>query len=123
MGSAFALIVLCTLLVPVARFVDDFFGANRDDVFFTGGICLDRLAKDLGLLVQPEKSEDFMQSMLLLGSRVSVCLERRAVSTQIDEDKASQWPSDFGPPRRRLHARWTGREGGTANVVHCDSDS
>ena len=63
LGIAAVQNLLCFLLlralkVPVGRFVDDFFGAARDDLKWSGGRCTDRLAKALGLIIEPDKSED-----------------------------------------------------------------
>ena len=94
-GAALSFLLLRALRVPVGRFVDDFFGASRSDLKWSGGRCLDRLAALLGLIVEPAKSEDDKLRMKLLGGKVSVCMERRAVNTEIDEEKAAQWSQEF----------------------------
>ena len=71
------------LKVLVGRFVDDLFDASRDDLKWLEGRCTDRVAKALGLIVEPGQSEDDLLVMKLLSGH------ERAVHTEIDEDKAS----------------------------------
>ena len=77
--------------MPVSRFVDDFFGASRQGVRCNGGWVISRLCKLLGFDTDEEKSEDFLGSMSVLGSRIQSIFEEGRVTSRIDEKKAQKW--------------------------------
>ena len=78
-------------LAPAARYVDDYFGVSRDDVFWTGGKCLDILAELLGFPCKAEKSVEEIGRLVVLGARVAVNLAAKTISVQIDEKKSTKW--------------------------------
>ena len=53
--------------MPVARYVDDFFGISKDEVSWTGGVCLSLLSKLCGFPCDEDKSADGMLAMVVLG--------------------------------------------------------
>ena len=123
-GSALTLCLMRMLRVPVGRFVDDCFGCNRSDVTCTGGFCLDVVASLWGLRVEPDKTENDMSSMLLLGSRITIDCERGAVSVDIDEEKAETWSESIRTAliEDRLEsgdaAKMAGRMSFTVTITH-----
>lgn len=90
-GSFIRYIARKLFLVPVGRFVDDFFGASRQGVRCNGGWVISRLCKLLGFDTDEEKSEDFLGSMIVLGSRIQSIFEEGRVTSRIDEKKAQKW--------------------------------
>ena len=79
-------------LAPSGRYVDDFFGASREGVYWTGGKCLDVIADLVGFPCKPEKSVEELGRIVVLGAQVAVSLAARTISVQIDEKKARDGP-------------------------------
>ena len=90
-GSFARAIVRRHFFCPVARYVDDFFGASREGVAMTGGVILSVILKLLGLQTDPAKDVDDTLQMVVLGSAVRIMLAARAVTTAIAEKKAVKW--------------------------------
>ena len=76
---------------PVARYVDDYFGASRSGVKYSGGKCLEIFADLLGFPTDPAKSDDHTLQLLILGAQVAVQLANQSVSVCVAPDKASKW--------------------------------
>ena len=66
-GNLLAWLILTQARSPVGRYVDDFFGAARTDIRWTGGYLLDILSSCLGFLTDPSKANDFRWVMDVLG--------------------------------------------------------
>ena len=73
------------------RYVDDYFGASRDGVKVTGGTLLTDILELLGLYTDFTKDNDFLLSLPVLGSLVTVHLRHRSVTTQVAPQKAAKW--------------------------------
>ena len=78
-------------LVPVARYVDDFFGANRPGVTWTGGMLLSILCSLVGLICDPAKDVDDVLAMVVLGMTVEMSLDQARVLVYLEESKANLW--------------------------------
>ena len=76
---------------PAARYVDDFFGASRKGVYWTGGRCLDVLARLAGFPCAGEKSVDQVATMVILGAQVAAEFLEGAVTLLVDDLKAERW--------------------------------
>ena len=76
---------------PVARYVDDYFGASRSGVKYSGGKCLEIFAELLGFPTDPAKSDDHTLKLLILGAEVAVILAQQSVSVCVAHDKAVKW--------------------------------
>ena len=68
--------------------MDDFFGASRAGLKFSGGIVMDELCSLLGYPCDKRKSGDFLASMCVLGAQVTFDLSKTMVRTVVDETKA-----------------------------------
>jgi len=90
-GHALAIIVLCTFRAPLGRYVDDYFGADRQGVTYTGGVCLTIVATLLGFPTDDAKNADNMMRMIVLGAMVIIDWPEKATRTHIAEDKAEKW--------------------------------
>ena len=75
----------------MARYVDDYFGASRSGVVWSGGKCLEIFCELLGFPTDPAKSDDHTLKLLILGAEVAVELARRAVSVRVAAEKAVKW--------------------------------
>ena len=64
--------ILTSARAPLSRYVDDFFGASRSGIFWTGGNLLDVLGLALGFPMDPEKSVDYSVLMDVLGIEVDL---------------------------------------------------
>ena len=76
---------------PVARYVDDYFGASRSGVKYSGGKCLEIFADLLGFPTDPAKSDDHTLKLLILGAEVAVYLAKQSVSVCVAQEKACKW--------------------------------
>ena len=84
----------------IARYVDDFFGAVRRNVFYTGGRrILSRVGRLLGTFCDEAKTADDMVSMVVLGICTTIALESAKILVQVDEGKAERW-------RQELEESW-----------------
>ena len=87
---------VCTLLfrqlmIPVFRYVDDFFGAGRSDVYWSGGKCMDSMMILFGFEVDHKKSVDDVESMVVLGHLVCLRDSDQSVARRVGESKAVRW--------------------------------
>ena len=80
MGNLLSWILLTVAKAPVGRYVDDFFGASRDGVFWTGGRLLDILGLALGFPMDSGKSVDAALLMDVLGIEVDLNWARRLMT-------------------------------------------
>ena len=71
-GNLLAWVILTSARAPLGRYVDDFFGASRSGIFWTGGKLLDVLGLALGFPMDPEKSVDYSILMDVLGIDVDL---------------------------------------------------
>ena len=88
-------------LAPLARYVDDFLGASRQGVVWTAGRLLDILTVALGFPVDPEKSADDADTLLVLGFQVKWSWARRLVRTRfhLAATVAKERQPDWSPGR------------------------
>ena len=71
-GNLLVWVILTSAGAPLGRYVDDFFGASRSGIFWTGGKLLDVLGLALGFPMDPEKSVDYSVLMDVLGIEVDL---------------------------------------------------
>ena len=90
-GAMLLAVVLRICKAPAARFVDDYFGCSKTDVFWSGGRCLSVLAKMLGFPTADHKDADDLLNMVVLGAQVSVLMDKAKITVQISEDKAVKY--------------------------------
>ena len=90
-GHVLLMVVLVVCCCPVARYVDDFFGADREGLVYSGGNCLSVISKLVGFLSEDDKDADNCIQMIVLGVDVAMNWARRTISTVISEVKASKW--------------------------------
>ena len=94
-GNLLAWVILTSARAPLGRYVDDFFGASRSGIFWTGGKLLDVLGLALGFPMDPEKSVDSSVLMDVLG-------------IEVDLQWARNWSLPVSPRMRlrRGHRLW-----------------
>lgn len=90
-GHMLRTLVLRIFKAPVARYVDDFFGASKLGVVYTGGWLLTVLAGLLGFPTDPEKDSDNAESMVVLGSLCRVDFRGRSLRTHVEPSKAAKY--------------------------------
>lgn len=76
---------------PLARYVDDFFGASRSGVYWTGGRLLKILASIIGRPCDDDKSVDDKNAMVVLGIKAEVDFANKVIQTAVEEAKAQAW--------------------------------
>ena len=86
-GGAIRDIVEKLFLVPILRYVDDYFGIHRQKLQFTGGVCLDLVAGLLGFPCDASKSADHHELMKVLGACVQLHQCRHQVQVFVPEDR------------------------------------
>jgi hypothetical protein len=91
MGHALLLMVLVLMKAPLGRYVNDYFGASKDGVCFTGGVCLTIVATLIGLPTDEAKAADDMIKMVVLGATVIVDWPGKACIAHVAEAKADKW--------------------------------
>ena len=90
-GNLISYAVQVMFKAPVARYVDDWFGASHEVLTLSAGRLLDTLMLLCGLPCDPGKSVDAAEEMTVLASFVQVDFRKLAVSTCIDPCKAKRW--------------------------------
>ena len=90
-GHLLAWVILTSARAPLGRYVDEFFGASRSGIFWTGGKLLDAFGLALGFPMDPEKSVDHSISMGVLGIEADLLWAQQLVSTCVSSDKAQKW--------------------------------
>ena len=90
-GHALLYIVMSIFKAPMGRYVDDFFGACRQGVHYTGGVCLTILAALLGFPTDDAKDADNLMRMVVLGATVIVDWPGKSMQTHVAEAKAERW--------------------------------
>ena len=90
-GHALLFLVMVLCKAPMGRYVDDYFGACRQGVTYTGGVCLTIIATLLGFPTDDAKDADNMMRMTVLGAMVIVDFPAKAVLTHVSESKAEKW--------------------------------
>ena len=71
-GNLLVWLLLVQARCPLSRCVDDFFGASRAGVSWTGGRMTDMLCKSLGFSSDPKKSCGFSWIMDVQGLEVDL---------------------------------------------------
>ena len=89
-GHMLKTIVLRLFKAPMARFVDDFFGASRVGVKLTGGVLFSILASLLGFPTDPAKDSDQCSSMIVLGACCTADFSRKVLNTHVEPAKAAK---------------------------------
>ena len=79
------------LKVPVARYVDDFFGASAKGIRCTGGVAVSILSDLLGIPCDIDKAVDYGSLMVVLGIQLNIDFSRKMVTMVIQEAKAKAW--------------------------------
>ena len=90
LGHALLVIVMVLLKAPMGRNVDDYFGASRQGVHYTGGVCLTIIAALVGLPTDEAKNADNLMRMVVLGATVIVDWPGKAMLTHVAEAKADK---------------------------------
>ena len=94
-GAAILFVMRRKLKLPMARYVDDYFGANRAGCVWHGSRCLEMFTKMLGLPCDEAKSEWDRQAMVVLGADVKQDFEAMEVTTCIQKAKAQKWHDEL----------------------------
>ncbi len=114
-GHALLRMILVIFLAPVARYVDDFFGASKEGITWSGGRILSVLSKLLGFDSDDAKDADDAIRMTVLGAELAIKWPYRSVSSKVDSAKASRWIDDLvamvkrGVCSMELAAKYAGR--------------
>ena len=87
-GGAILFVIRRKLKLPMARYVDDYFGKNRLGLKFHGSRCLELFGKLLGIPCDESKSEWDKLAMDVLGSEVVANFQEQWVSTCLQREKA-----------------------------------
>jgi hypothetical protein len=91
LGHALLLLVLVLMKAPLGRYVDDYFGASKEGVCYTGGVCLTIVATLIGLPTDDAKAADDMIKMVVLGATVIVDWPGKACIAHVAEAKSEKW--------------------------------
>ena len=91
LGEFIVAILVRFLLVPAGRYVDDFYGAGRAGVHWSGGRCMDVMMVLLGFEVDHKKSQDDVDEMVVLGHCVSLNDKRQFAVLRVEHNKALPW--------------------------------
>ena len=83
------------MAVPVARYVDDMFRVDDARTQVTGGMCCDIVCRVVGATLDPDKAEDTLQALIVLGALVEDHPSRGVVTLQITHDKARDWSTQL----------------------------
>ena len=76
---------------PLGHYVDDFLGAARTDIRWTGGYLLDILCSCLGFLADPSKANDFRWVMDVLGVEAHLVWADKLIRLRVSTDKIRKW--------------------------------
>ena len=90
-GAFLSTIIKKLAKAPLSRYVDDFFGASVQGVYWSGGRLLSILCTLTGLLCDSKKDENDSLSMIVLGLMVDVSLQQAQVLVRLEAKKAVQW--------------------------------
>ena len=114
-GSWLAKVIMTVARAPMARYVDDYFGASKRGVKWSGGRLLSLLCSLTGLLCDSEKDVDDDTSMIVLGLSVDLSMEQARVLVRLEQSKATMWKGELEDAVKedRLHswqaAKFAGR--------------
>ena len=90
-GNLLAWLIMTQAKSPLGRYVDDFFGAARTDIRWTGGYLLDILCSCLGFLADPSKANDFRWVMDVLGVEAQLVWADKLIRLRVSTDKIRKW--------------------------------
>ena len=90
-GHALWFLLVHCLKAPVARFVDDYFGASREGVYWTAGRCFSVVSKILGFPTEDGKDADDLIRMVVLGNEVFLHFPGSTINLCVDSAKATKW--------------------------------
>ena len=94
-GAMIAAIVRRIWKAPMARYVDDCFSANRDDIGWTSMRCLDVVTELMGFHLDAMKSANDLLEMTVLGEMISILMASRQVSVRVAKEKAEKWTREL----------------------------
>ena len=94
-GAWLAKVVMIAARAPMARYVDDYFGASRLGVKWTGGRLLSLLCSLTGFLCDSDKDVDEEVCMVVLGLLVDVSMQQARVLVRLEQDKAKLWQDEL----------------------------
>ena len=90
-GHVLLMIIVGLCKAPLGRYVDDYFGASRAGMNYSGGVCLSVLSALVGFPTDEAKTAEAMIYMVVLGAAVNLDWPRRLVTMHIEEAKAERW--------------------------------
>ena len=102
-GNLLAAIVRRAFLAPLGRYVDDYFGASRPGLKWTGGRILSIIAMLMGFPCDNKKDASDALEMIVLGAIVSVDVSQLAVRLAVDSIKAALWCRLLHQVRDNMH--------------------
>ena len=91
LGEFIRWLVVHKTLAPIARYVDDYFGANRCSRRLSSCHVLDRWTKMIGIRVDTSKSVSMVLDMICLGAQVKIDNIGLQIHFQLAEVKARKW--------------------------------
>ena len=93
MGGFVWWLIVKILKIPLARYVDDFFGASKEGISVTGGVAVSILSDLLGIPCDDDKSVDYASLMVVLGIQINIDFSRKLITMVIQAAKALAWRS------------------------------
>ena len=78
----------------VCRYVDDYFGVTRSSQLAPSRV-MGVVFSALGFGVDPEKSEDFMSVLVILGAKLTIRWTKKALSLGLDDGKMRRWMAEL----------------------------
>ena len=90
-GAFLAAAVSKLARAPIARYVDDFFGASKEGVYWSGGRILSVLCSLTGFHTDPAKDEDGALEIVVLGMLVTYSWNLQLVTVRLEAEKAARW--------------------------------
>ena len=115
LGEAIQQIVKRLGRAPIARWVDDYFSANRSDIQWTSSVFLDAILQLIGIKADEKKRVTHALAMQVLGTDVTVNNDAGTMDIQLATEKAHEWTVDLKDDMERgtlpsgKAAKWAGR--------------
>ena len=78
----------------VCRYVDDYFGVTRSSQLAPSRV-MGVVFSALGFGVDPDKSEDFMSVLVILGAKLTIRWTKKALSLGLDDGKMRRWMAEL----------------------------
>ena len=76
---------------PILKYVDDWFTASKVGVTITGIDIVQMVMMCLGIPLDPRKTQNLEETLVILGARLTISWARRGYYLCVDEGKRARW--------------------------------